>query len=202
MAANLPLVLASASPRRRDLLAQVGIAADIQPAQDAEEPSLDGECPAEHARRSAEAKAVAVSRLRPEAIVLGADTVVATGDVALGKPADPDDARRMLRALSGKLHVVHTGVSLANGGEPLVTDVCSTDVTFRALSAAEIDEYVATGEPMDKAGAYGIQGRGALLVRTIRGCYFNVVGLPLSRTVEMIGEAHALINTARGDLTC
>lgn len=180
------LVLASASPRRSELLRQVGLEFDVQPPPDVEDGQLDGESPVDHARRSAEAKALAVSKQCPGALVLGADTVVALGGEALGKPADAAEARGMLAALSGRAHRVHTGVSLARDRRALVTEAATTEVVFRELAEAEIDAYVGTGEPLDKAGAYGIQGRGALLVESVRGCYSNVVGLPLSRTYELL----------------
>ena len=196
------LILASASPRRRDLLRQVGIEFESQSPRDAEDPARPGEAPAAYARRSAEAKAIEVSARQPDALTLGADTVVALDGRALGKPVDEADARSMLRALSGRSHVVHTGVSVAFAGKSLIADVASTDVTFRALTDDEVDAYVGTGEPMDKAGAYGIQARGALLVSSVCGCYFNVVGLPLSRTAEMLAEAATLIKETCGDPKC
>jgi len=199
---TLRLVLASASPRRRALLEQVGWVFEVVPAAEAEGPPREGECPIEYARRSAEAKAVAVSLTAPDAIVLGADTVVAVGDVVLGKPADDAEARRMLAALAGRGHWVHTGVSAARAGEVLGSEVASTEVFFRDLSPEEIAAYVATGEPLDKAGAYGIQGLGALLVDRIHGCYSNVVGLPLSRTRELLLAVDGRINAGNGDGQC
>jgi septum formation protein len=202
MGGNRRLILASASPRRRALLEQVGIAFEVSPADDAEGPRLDGETPADYARRSAELKAIAVSRTVPEALVLGADTVVALGDRVLGKPVDAADAARMLAALSGRRHWVHTGISVAFGARALRSEVVSTEVSFRELSSDEIGAYVATGEPLDKAGAYGIQGRGALLVDRVNGCYFNVVGLPLSRVRELLIAADELIDVGNGDGKC
>ncbi len=202
MRADPPVILASASPRRRDLLRQVGLRFAMEPAHKAEAEAPHGTSPPEHARQSAEAKATAVSRVRPEALVLGADTVVALDGLVLGKPRNAAEARSMLEALSGRTHQVHTGVSVAHAGRALVTGVETTRVTFRELSAEQIDAYVATGEPMDKAGAYGIQGRGALLVEKLDGCYFNVVGLPLSRTWQMLEEVRELIKTASEDHKC
>jgi len=181
---------------------QAGWVFAIRPADDVEGPRLDGESPIDYARRSAEVKAAAVSRAAPEALVLGADTVVAVGDAVLGKPEDTADACRMLAALAGRSHWVHTGVSVALAGEVIGSAVASTEVFFRALSSEEITDYVATGEPLDKAGAYGIQGRGALLVDRIEGCYSNVVGLPLGRTRELLLAADELINAAHGDGKC
>jgi len=196
------LVLASASPRRRALLELVGWVFEVVPAAEAEGPPLDGESPVQYARRSAEAKAVAVSREAPDAVVLGADTVVAIDETSLGKPADAADACRMLAALAGRSHWVHTAVSAARAGEVLGSEVASTQVFFRALSSDEIEAYVATGEPLDKAGAYGIQGRGAALVERIEGCYSNVVGLPLSRTRELLIAVDERINAGNGDGQC
>jgi septum formation protein len=202
MAGPPRLILASASPRRRALLAQAGIAFEVRPAEEAEGPPLNGESPIAYARRSAEAKACAVSRLEPQGLVLGADTVVALGDLALGKPHDGQEARGMLQALSGRAHEVHTGVCLARGGQALASEVVTTEVVFRALTADEIEGYVATGEPLDKAGAYGIQGRGALLVDRIEGCYFNVVGLPLSRLQELLAAVGHPANLRNGAGKC
>jgi len=201
--AVLPLVLASASPRRRVLLEQVGLEFRVQPVAGVEdEAAEEGLGPAEHARRSAERKAVAGSRACPGALVLGADTVVALGTRMMGKPRGRTEAQEMLQALSGRRHEVHTGVALAYEGRMVVSDVVTTQVSFRRLTAEAIEQYVATGEPMDKAGAYGIQGRGALLVRRINGCYFNVVGLPLSRTHELMAEARRTVTQGGGGGKC
>jgi len=191
-ALSRPLVLASASPRRAALLRQVGLPFDVRVSDVAEEAEEAGRGPEavalEHARR----KALAVARELPGRLVLGADTVVVLGAEVLGKPAGPDEARGMLRALSGREHEVITAVAIAivasDGARVLAEHAEHTRVTFRALSDGEIERYVAGGEPLDKAGAYGIQGHGALLVSQIDGCYFNVVGLPLSRTWEMLVE--------------
>jgi len=184
------------------LLEQAGLEFEVRPAEGAEGPRLDGESPAEYARRRAEQKALVVSGSIPEALVLGADTVVTLDDRVLGKPADEAEARRMLRELSGRRHWVHTGVSLALAGETLQSDVATTEVFFRPLSSEEVDAYVATGEPLDKAGAYAIQGRGALLVEGISGCYSNVVGLPLGRTRELLIAADELLRQRNGDRPC
>jgi len=202
MRADPPVILASASPRRRDLLRQVGLEFSIQPADEAETKAEAGASPTEHARQSAEAKAVAVSQHQPEALVLGADTVVALQGRVLGKPENAAEACSMLQTLSGETHEVHTGVSVAYGGRALLTELETTQVTFRKLSDADVEWYVATGEPMDKAGAYGIQGHGALLVEKVNGCYFNVVGLPLSRAWQMLTRAAEMINTSAEDRTC
>jgi septum formation protein len=202
MRAELPVILASASPRRRDLLRQVGLEFSVQPTDETEAEVERDASPKGHALRSAEAKAVAISRAHPKALVLGADTVVALDRRVLGKPKSAAEARSMLETLSGRTHEVHTGVSVAYGGHALLTDVETTHVTFRDLSGEQIEAYIATGEPMDKAGAYGIQGRGALLVEKVDGCYFNVVGLPLSRTSEMLEHARRMISANSEDPQC
>ncbi len=202
MTGDPPVILASASPRRRDLLRQVGLSFAIEPAEEAEAEAPQGTSPAERARHGAKAKATAVSRLHPRALVLGADTVVALDGRALGKPRSAAEAAAMLETLSGRTHEVHTGVSVAYAGKALQTEVETTRVSFHPLSAEQIDAYVATGEPMDKAGAYGIQGRGALLVAKVDGCYFNVVGLPLSRTWQMLADAREAVTTHSEDRTC
>ena len=185
-----PLILASASPRRAELLRQVGWEFEVIVSgfeeNDAAADQDAGSLAAAHAR----SKALDVSGQNPERLTLGADTVVVIGERILGKPTSADDARKMLRALSGQEHQVVTAVALTIDDTLLAEDVVTTDVTFRELSEREIEDYVATGEPMDKAGAYGIQGRGALIVREIRGCYFNVVGLPLARVGEMVTAAN------------
>lgn len=188
-ALDAPLILASASPRRADLLSQVGVAYEVRVSDVAEEADVPGADPAEVAEEHARDKALDVAAHNPGRLVLGADTVVVLDGRVLGKPEDEDDARRMVASLSGSEHEVITGVAiaLADGKARLLAlEHVRTTVRFRTLTDEEIDAYVASGEPMDKAGAYGIQGRGALLVREIEGCYFNVVGLPLSRTWELL----------------
>ncbi|BAH76673.1 Maf family protein [Solidesulfovibrio magneticus] len=180
------LILASASPRRRELLALAGVPFDIvvSPAQ---EPAPDvNEHPAAYAARMARLKAAAVAEAHPEAVVLGADSVVAVGETILGKPADAADAMRMLRLLSGRGHQVVTGCALfAPGREPEIFTV-ATEVTMGVVPDDRLAAYVATGEPMDKAGAYAIQGGAAAFVTTICGSYTNVVGLPLAEVVEIL----------------
>ena len=178
--AHFPIVLASTSPRRRELLGLTGLAFEIVPSP-AEEPAPDaGEAPAFYAARMARLKAAAVAATRADAVVIGADSIVAVGEVILGKPASAADARRMLGLLSGRTHQVVTGCALfAPGREPEIFTV-TTDVTMTPLSEPIIAAYVATGEPMDKAGAYAIQGQAAPFVSGIRGSYTNVVGLPLA----------------------
>jgi septum formation protein len=193
------LVLASASPRRQELLRNGGIAFTVQPA-DIDETPLAGEAPRHCAERLAREKALAVWRQRRQGshendIVLGADTVVVIDGAILGKPADAADAARMLRLLSGCTHEVITGVCLVRrdpnktGGQPeVVASSETTLVTMTELSAEDIHSYVATGEPMDKAGAYAIQGRASRWIPRIAGDYGNVVGLPVARVFQMLWE--------------
>jgi septum formation protein len=181
------LILASASPRRSELLRNAGIAFEVDPANVHEEP-LPGEKPIEYAQRLARDKARAVFVRHSDAIVLGADTVVVVDDHLLEKPANADDAARMLRLLSGRTHQVITGVCLlAANFERTEAEV--TQVAFVSMSEQEIVEYVASDEPMDKAGAYGIQGMASRWVKRIEGDYFNVVGLPVARVYRMLKEA-------------
>jgi len=184
------LVLASRSPRRRALLASAGLHPEIVPA-DIDETAQPGEPPRELAVRLARDKALAVARAAPDAtprVVLGADTVVALGDETLGKPRDAEHAVALLSKLSGRRHQVVTGVCVVAGGEPRVAAVESR-VHFRHLEAPEIRDYVASGEPLDKAGAYAIQGRGARLVRSLEGSETNVIGLPMEETLALLREA-------------
>jgi septum formation protein len=171
------LVLASKSPRRSEILRNAGIDFVVRTA-DVEEIHQPGETPIEYVRRLSRSKAWAVLALMHE-VVLGADTVVVVDDVILEKPSDAADAGRMLRMLSGRTHDVITGISLRKG-EHTITDHATTEVTFATWTEMEIHEYVESGEPMDKAGAYAIQGLASKLVTSIKGCYFNVVGLPVS----------------------
>jgi septum formation protein len=177
-------VLASQSPRRRELLRLIGIAHEVVPA-DLDESLLPGEEPVAHAERLARAKAAAVAATHPHAAVIGADTIVVLDGVILGKPADRAEAARTLRRLSGRTHTVHTAVAVARDGR-VESGVESVEVTFRPLSDAQIAAYVATGEPMDKAGAYGIQGYGAVIVERVHGDYFAVMGLALGRLVGLL----------------
>jgi septum formation protein len=190
MMRDLPeIVLASGSPRRRELLSQVGIRHRVQPA-DIDETVLPGEAPGEHVERLAVAKAEAVAALEntpADAIVLAADTIVVVDDDILGKPGDADEAHAMLRRLAGRTHTVHTAVAMVRGSRK-ASRVDSVSVTFRDLTDREIADYVATGEPLDKAGAYGIQGHGAVFVRRIEGDFFAVVGLSPATVVEMLRE--------------
>ena len=186
---DMEIVLASGSPRRRQLLEQIGLTGFRVLASDADESLPDGIAPGEAVERLSARKGAAVAaQARPGALVIAADTVVALDGAILGKPRDEGEAREMLSALSGRTHQVYTGVSLFHpGGRRTEHEV--TAVTFRPLSREEIAAYVATGEPMDKAGAYGIQGLGALLVERLEGDYFNVMGLPLCRLGRMLAAA-------------
>jgi septum formation protein len=177
------LVLASGSPRRRAFLEQLGLAFTVTPAE-LDERVLPGELPAAYVERLAREKAQAVAGRHPGARVLAADTTVVLEDEILGKPADAAEALSMLRGLCGRTHRVLTGVALA--GEALRARVVETRVVFREASEAELSWYVATGEPLDKAGAYGLQGIGGFLVRRIEGSHSNVIGLPLAETLELL----------------
>jgi septum formation protein len=182
-------ILASRSPRRQLLLAQIGLEPEIIPCEIDEE--LDSSrSPAENATSLALQKAKTVAVGISSGIVLGADTIVALDGHMLGKPIDQDDAVRMLEMLSGRTHTVATGFALIDRpSDRYVTGVEETRVTFRAIPRNEIDEYVAGGSPMDKAGAYGIQDDyGAVFVTRVEGCFYNVVGLPLSRFYSTLGE--------------
>ena len=182
-----PVVLASGSPRRRELLGQMGIENfEVLPAQ-GEETAPEGLAPDALVARLALQKAREVAALRPEATVIGADTVVALDGRVLGKPSDEEEAREMLSALSGRRHQVYTGMAVLSGGQ-VFTHVECTQVEFRPLTAEEIAAYVATGESMDKAGAYGIQGRACVFIRGIQGDYYNVVGLPVCALHELLAQ--------------
>ena len=181
------LVLASASPRRRQLLEQVGLVVDVRPA-DVDERALAGERPRDHVERLARAKAEAVAAREPGALVIGGDTIVAFEGEILTKPADADEAVAMLLRLEGREHRVDTGVAVAAPGGRTVSAVVSAAVRFRPFDRALAEAYVATGEPADKAGAYGIQGYGSILVEEVRGDYFAVMGLPVARVVVLLEE--------------
>jgi len=181
------IVLASASPRRRELMEKTGLEFEVSPAKDEINPP-SALPPTEYAIQSALYKAREVAkRFSAGDIVIGADTVVFAGDVIMGKPHDNEEAFRMLKALSGKSHKVCTGYAIIKDGREL-TGCAVTKVFFRAISDEEIENYVSTGEPMDKAGAYGIQGKASLFVERIDGDYFNVVGLPLCEIYSKLKE--------------
>ncbi|MGE0809420.1 MAG: nucleoside triphosphate pyrophosphatase [Immundisolibacter sp.] len=179
-----PLVLASTSPRRRELLAQIGLTFEVI-AVEVDERPLAGELAADHVCRLALAKARAGAAQAPDACVIGADTVVVVEGDILGKPRDAAHAAAMLRRLSGCTHTVLSGVACQHGGAHGVR-LSESRVSFRALSADEIAAYCATGEPLDKAGAYAIQGRAAAFIRHLEGSYSGVMGLPLYETAELL----------------
>lgn len=180
------LILASQSPRRRYLLEQAGLTFDVVPST-VDEDSIPRCEPADYVKTLAEAKAVQVSGRFPDGWVIGADTIVTIGDAILGKPADADNARDMLRQLSGQSHAVFTGYAIVcKSKSTCISAAVRTVVRFKTLAAAEIDWYIESGEPFDKAGAYAIQGLGTFLVRAINGSYTNVVGLPVCEVIETL----------------
>jgi len=189
-----PLVLASGSPRRRELLSGAGLRFAVRPA-DIDETPLPGEAPANYVRRLSIEKtdaSMASPLASPVEIVLAADTTVDVNGEILEKPLDADDAFRMLRMLSGRSHLVHTGVTVAvpiAGARRSSTIVVTTEVTFADLEDAAIDWYLETGEAMDKAGAYGIQGAAGAFVEKINGSVTNVIGLPLAETLRLLRDA-------------
>jgi septum formation protein len=189
---SIKFILASKSPRRAEILRNAGIAFEVQAAH-VNEARRPRESAHAYVRRLATAKSRVVAehlkRKKQHAIVIGADTVVLAQGKILGKPADVKEARRMLRLLSGRTHQVLTGVSMVSlpGGRE-IHHVETTRVKFLKISGADIDDYIATGEPFDKAGAYGIQGIGGRFVASIDGCYFNVMGLPLARVWSMLRD--------------
>ena len=196
------VILASQSPRRRELLSLVGIPHTVQPA-DIDEAYLPGEEPAAHAQRLAREKAAVVAAGAPDAVVIGSDTIVVVDGEVLGKPRDEAHAAQMLTRISGRSHMVMTGIAVRwRGVERSAVEMVG--VTFHPLTVQDIQAYIATGEPMDKAGAYGIQGFGATIVERVDGDYFAVMGLPLQRMVRLLGELGVryrfggALGTARG----
>jgi septum formation protein len=192
---QLRVILASGSPRRRDLLNLIGVEHEVRPA-DADETYLSGEKPVAHAERLARMKAATIAAGNGGSVVIAADTIVVVDGEVLGKPRDAGDAARMIRMLSGRTHSVMTAVAVALDGR-MVSTVEEVSVTFRELDEAEIASYIATGEPMDKAGAYGIQGFGATIVKRIDGDYFAVMGLSLVRLVELLARLDVSYSFAR-----
>lgn len=182
----MQLILASGSPRRRELLSSAGLTFRVQ-VPEVDETPLPGETPRDTVLRLAALKAATVSRLEPEALVLAADTTVVLGDRMLEKPRHAAEARAMLEALSGNTHQVLTAFALHQGDRQHAA-VCTTTVRFRQLTPGEIGTYVDSGEPMDKAGAYGIQGRAAGFVLQLDGSYTNVVGLPLAQVIDVMRD--------------
>jgi septum formation protein len=191
------LILASASPRRQELLAQTDLRFTVA-AANINEDLLPNEAAAAYVQRLAEEKAQAIWNANQSAdtpddplVVLGADTCVVCDGRILGKPTDTADARRMLELLSGRTHAVLTGLAVIGSGK-IARDVEITQVTFNQLNDREIAQYIASGEPLDKAGAYAIQGYAARWIPRIEGCYFNVVGLPIARTISLLAEVQAV----------
>ncbi len=182
------IVLASGSPRRRELLEQLGLTFTVV-APDVDESPLPGEDPIAYVGRVAldKVNAVAVNTSVPDALVIAADTTIDLDGEIIAKPVDLDDARTMLRRLSGRVHAVHTGVALRRGDRCVSTTVTS-QVTFVTLSDAGVEWYIGTGEPLGKAGAYAIQGAGAVLVQSVEGSVTNVIGLPLPTVVQLARE--------------
>ncbi|WP_299200419.1 Maf family protein [uncultured Amphritea sp.] len=193
------LVLASASPRRLELLQQIGVSCSVRPVDIPEVPRA-GELPAVFVERLAREKACAGLAVAADgAVVLGADTVVVSEGMILGKPVNREDALAMLQQLSGSEHQVMTAVAITNR-ERILTQVVTTDVRFKTLSLAQCEQYWASGEPRDKAGAYGIQGLGAVFVASINGSYSAVVGLPLMETAVLLDEFGIPVWQLRADL--
>ncbi len=180
------LILASKSPRRSDLLEQAGLTFSIIPS-DFDESSVTMSDPEFYVKTLARSKAVDISKKHPDSWVLGADTIVLIGDHILGKPGSKDEARSMLKQLSGKTHQVITGYCLCSQTQNnIISETVKTDVRFKSLRDTEIEWYIQTGEPFDKAGAYAIQGIGSFLVESINGSYANVVGLPVCEVMEVL----------------
>lgn len=176
-----PLILASKSPRRSELLKLIGLSFKVIPGE-IDERSLYDPIPDHHVQRLAAKKARQVGETQENAIIIGADTIVVIDGDILGKPENDTEARNMLKKLSGQTHEVFTGFALLDRpGDHILTSYDRTSVTFRDLSDGEIEQYIQTGSPLDKAGAYGIQDQSAIFVKKIEGCFYNVVGLPLTR---------------------
>ena len=192
----MTLVLASASPRRRDLLRELGLKFRVVPSAVVEREPLPGESPEEYAKALAREKATDVAAGHPTAVTLAADTVVAVDGHILGKPRDAGDAERMLRLLAGKTHAVVTAVCVRCGGHEHV-EASPARVSMRPFTPEEARAYVATGEPADKAGAYAVQGRGGQLVDAVSGCYNAVVGLPLCLTTDLLRRCGLAVNDHR-----
>jgi septum formation protein len=175
---TIKMILASGSPRRKELLSRLGYEFGVV-APDIDENVIDGESPEQHVMRLALAKAMAVAENNPDDLVIGADTIVVLGERILGKPTSVDDAISMLTLLSGKAHIVYTGLALVLFGEEIIkSDFDKTRVVFNPLNQTDIAGYVASGEPLDKAGAYGIQGMGSFLVKNYDGEFDTVIGFP------------------------
>ena len=186
---DTPLILASASPRRRELLALTGLPFTV------DAPDVDETCslpPREAVMELSRRKALAAAQLHPGCVILAADTLVAVDDAALGKPHDAEDAFRMLRSLSGRWHQVYTGVTVVDADGTVHCEADATDVHFEDMSDEAIRRYIATGEPMDKAGAYAVQGIAGLWIDQLRGSHTNVIGLPMALTRRLLEDCHLL----------
>jgi len=182
-------ILASSSPRRRELLAAIGLDFEVMPSHIPEVPDPQ-EAPEEYVARLSREKAETIAERHPSRWIIAADTTVLLGDQLLEKPADPADAVRMLMQIAGQTHVVYTGVTLRNAAAGWSeTRVAESEVRMLPLARNEIEWYVATGEPLDKAGAYAVQGIGAMFIESIHGSYTNVVGLPLAMLYQMLRKA-------------
>ena len=185
----MKFILASASPRRRELLASVGLDFDVIPSA-VPEVRAEGESPEEYVARLSREKAAAIAARHGDRWIIAADTTVLLGEELLEKPADPADAQRMLATIAGKTHIVYTGVTLQNAARGYHdTRVAESEVRMLPLTEREIEWYVATGEPLDKAGAYAVQGIGAMFIDSVHGSYTNVVGLPLALLYQMLKRA-------------
>ena len=180
------LILASGSPRRREILTQIGVNFEVVVSNEDEKPTSKN--PLDFPVENASLKALSVSRKLPSEIVLGFDTLVFLEGRPLGKPHTEAEALEMLENLNGKSHKVITGVAIAHGGQIISRESEETEVFFRNCSIQELQNYVNSKDPMDKAGAYGIQTSGARLIKAIHGCYYNVVGLPVARVLQMLGD--------------
>ena len=185
----MKFILASASPRRRELLTSIGLDFEIVPSH-IPEVRADGEAPEEYVARLSREKAAAIATSHRDRWIIAADTTVLLGEQLLEKPVDADDAKRMLATIAGRTHIVYTGVTVMNAAhDHHDTRVAESEVRMLPLDAREIEWYVATGEPMDKAGAYAVQGIGAMFIDSIHGSYTNVVGLPLALLFQMLRRA-------------
>jgi len=189
---SVRLILASASPRRRELLAQAGLRFDVLPAH-IDETRHDGEEPKAYAQRLALEKAQAISALHAGAVILGADTIVELDGEVLHKPSNAGEAERMLRALSGRAHRVHTGIALVCGADQW-QHLETTTVYFEEIPEADLAHYLASGDSLDKAGAYGIQGYAARWIPRIEGDFFNVMGLPIAATMRLLRASGSVAN--------
>jgi septum formation protein len=193
----MKIILASSSPRRKEILENANVKFDIIKSE-IDEVILDNELPSQVVMRLAFEKCIDIAVKHRESLVIGADTVVVLDDIILGKPKDIDEAIAMITQLSGKTHQVITGISLINlSANKKIIDYVVSNVKFKDLSAEDIKDYIQTNESLDKAGAYGIQGYGALLVEEIQGDYFNIVGLPISRLSDLLKQ-HFSINIFYG----